>query len=219
MLGYWPMQQLINPGAPLVTWSPGGSAVVRAVVDGPGPMRPSRTRSRMERACTHWKCTFCKAEWALSLELTVCGSCGGVRRQLGNADAEAREMARLQQRSNSAHGRRLNAQSTAGRMVPRMPQGVFDEARFVHLARLQTGLLERAAGKPQYVTHQDYLVGVMESYFIVHHLARVGLMDEAKRRLIGAAEVADFFNVIGHRSDENVLGQTVFPMRVAFSIV
>ena len=67
VLGFWPMQQLINPGAPLVTWSPGESAVVRAVVDGPGPMRPSRTRSRTERACTHWKCTFCKAEWLPAL--------------------------------------------------------------------------------------------------------------------------------------------------------
>ena len=45
VLGFWPMQQLINPGVPLVTWSPGGSAVVRAVVDGPGPMRPSRRTS------------------------------------------------------------------------------------------------------------------------------------------------------------------------------
>ena len=53
VLGHWPMQQLINPGVPLVTWSPGESPVVRAVVDGPGPMRPSRRTSRMQRACTH----------------------------------------------------------------------------------------------------------------------------------------------------------------------
>ena len=53
VLGHWPMQQLINPGVPWVTWSPGESPVVRAVVDGPGPMRPSRRTSRMQRACTH----------------------------------------------------------------------------------------------------------------------------------------------------------------------
>ena len=172
VLGYCPTAQLINPTVPLVTLSPRGSAVVGAVVEGPGPMRPLRTRSRMQRACTHWKCTFCKAEWALSLQMTQCGSCGGVRRQLGNADAEAREAARLRQRSTSVHGRRLNGQSTAGRFVPRMPQGVFEKARFDHLAKLQTGLLERAAGKPQYVTHQDYLASRVYLYVCARGVTR-----------------------------------------------
>ena len=44
VLGYCPTAQLINPTVPLVTLSPRGSAVVGAVVEGPGPMRPLRTR-------------------------------------------------------------------------------------------------------------------------------------------------------------------------------
>ena len=74
-------------------------------------------------------------------EATSCGHCGGDRVQLRDADAEAREMARLKGRVKSVHGRRLNPQAWAGYAVPRSTQGVFDQVRFAHAARLRLGLL------------------------------------------------------------------------------
>ena len=92
------------------------AAVTESVAAGERPKGPMRKRrsKRFERACTHWKCSFCGKEAPVAEEATSCGHCGGDRVQLRDADAEAREMARLKGRVKSVHGRRLNPQARAG---------------------------------------------------------------------------------------------------------
>ena len=118
-----------------------------------------------------------------------CKGCGGAREVRGGADAESREVARLQFRKKTVQGRRLNAQVSLAGTVPRVAQGVFEDARFAHMARMQTGLLERASGKPQYLSQQDAHVGVIESYFIVHHLGKVSFQYKGDGRRVDRQQI------------------------------
>ena len=107
----------------------------------------------------------------------------------GGANAEPREVARLQFRKKTVQGRRLNAQVSLAGTVPRVAKGVFEDARFAHVARMQTGLLERASGKPQYLSQQDAHVGAIESYFIVHHLGKVSFQYEGDGRRVDRQQI------------------------------
>ena len=56
------------------------------------------------------------------------------------------------------------------------------------------------------------MLGVMESYYVVHTGARVGVFDEEKRSHMTGTDVARFFNAIGRKAAVGVPGETTFPM-------
>ena len=95
---------------------------------GVGPLRARRTK-RMDRRLSHWQCTFCRHETALSEQRDVCCKCNGARLQLGDSDAVARESARRAARETEAHGRLLNARGVGCENVPRATVGIFEQVR------------------------------------------------------------------------------------------
>ena len=101
-------------------------------VDGDGVVSspPFKKSKRMDRRLSHWRCTFCCHETALSEQVDVCGKCNGARRQLGDSDAVARESARRLARSTEAYGRALNARGVGCETVPRVTLGIFEQARY-----------------------------------------------------------------------------------------
>ena len=144
-------------------------------VDGDGVVsRPSFKKSkRMDRRLSHWRCTFCCHETALSEQVDVCGNCNGARRQLGDSDAVARESARRLARSTEAYGRALNARGVGCETVPRVTLGIFEQARYEAMVAWEVNELERYAGAPSYLLKEEYNIGIIESFFIVHRGAAV----------------------------------------------
>ena len=96
--------------------------------------------------------------------------------------------------------------------VPRAAQGVFERTRADALVRWEMQELEAYTGAPTYLQREECVIGVIESFYIVHTGAQVSIMDETKRALITEVDVARFFNMIGRRAASSELGETVFPM-------
>lgn len=198
--------------ARLVERSPPVEASVVGVAGGAGgPMR-ARKSKRMERRLTHWQCVFCRHETPHSAGATACGACGGIKQQLGDADAAGREAARRRARSKEYVGRQLNALGVGTSGVPRAAQGVFEKARRDMLVRHEVEALEQFTGAASYVKEEDGMLGVMESFYIVQTGARVSVMDERKRAHVTEEDVAHFFNTTGRRVASGVAGETTFPM-------
>ena len=156
-----------------------------------GPIR-ARKSKRMDRRLTHWQCVYCRHETRNDAKASACGKCGGTKSLLGDADATGRDAARRQARSKEYVGRQLNVRGAGTDTVPRAAQGVFERARWEALVRWETDQLEQYTGAPSYLKREEYTLGVMESFYIVHTGARVSVLDEAKRALLTEADVASF---------------------------
>ena len=63
----------------------------------------------------------------------------------------------------------------------RAHQEHFEQIRNAELAETQR--LEAYTGAPSYLQREDCVIGVMESFYVVHTGGRVSVMDEAKRKL------------------------------------
>jgi len=176
----WATCEVVAPSAGVVVDAGHGRNVVgprsRGRVNGDGvvsmPALFKKTK-RMDRRLSHWQCTFCRHETALSEQVDVCGKCNGARRQLGDSDAVARESARRLARSKEAHGRALNARGVGCETVPRVTLGIFEQARYEAMVAWEVNELERYAGAPSYLRKEEYNIGIIESFFIVHRGAAV----------------------------------------------
>ena len=87
----WATCEVVAPSAGVVVDAGHGRNVVgprstgRGDGDGVVSMPPLKKTKRMDRRLSHWQCTFCRHETALSEQVNVCGKCNGARRQLGQA--------------------------------------------------------------------------------------------------------------------------------------
>ena len=175
----WATCEVVAPSAGVVVDAGHGRNVVgprsTSRVDGDGvvSMPPCKKTKRMDRRLSHWQCTFCRHETALSEQVDVCGKCNGARRQVGDSDAVARESARRLARSKEAHGRALNARGVGCEAVPRVTLGIFEQARYEAMVAWEVNELERYAGAPSYLLKEEYNIGIIESFFIVHRGAAV----------------------------------------------
>ena len=66
-------------------------------------MPPFKKTKRMDRRLSHWRCTFCCHETALSEQVNVCGKCNGTRRQLGDSVMLSRARAHAAWRAARRH--------------------------------------------------------------------------------------------------------------------
>ena len=153
----------------------------------------------MDRRESHWQCTYCAFE--NENDKMVCGKCSKPPQQLGDADTQAREDARRQQRRKELHGRELNGRGSGTEMVPRMTQGVFEHSRYEAQVRAEVSALKMHTGSSTYHLKEDGNIGVFESFLIVHRGAEHSLMDAARRKELTPSIVADFYNTIGHRTE------------------
>ena len=176
----WATCEVVAPSAGVVVDAGHGRNVIgprsTGRVNGDGvvsmPALFKKTK-RMDRRLSHWQCTFCRHETALSEQVDVCGKCNGARRQLGDSDAVARESARRLARSKEAHGRALNARGVGCETVPRVTLGIFEQARYEAMVAWEVNELERYAGAPSYLRREECSIGIIESFFIVHRGAAV----------------------------------------------
>ena len=87
----WATCEVVAPSAGVVVDAGHGRNVVgprstgRGDGDGVVSMPPLKKTKRVDRRLSHWQCTFCRHETALSEQVNVCGKCNGARRQLGQA--------------------------------------------------------------------------------------------------------------------------------------
>ena len=131
---------------------------------GPARLRKSK---RMDRRLSHWQCIFCRHEMPNDANATRCGRCDQPKAQLRDADANGREAARRQAREKEHRGRMLNARGAGTVQVPRAAQGVFERERADALVRWEVKELEQYTGSPGYLEKEEYMLGVMESFYIV----------------------------------------------------
>mmetsp|Transcript_44246 Transcript_44246/g.142205 ORF Transcript_44246/g.142205 Transcript_44246/m.142205 type:complete len:201 (-) Transcript_44246:325-927(-) len=155
--------------------------------------------------------TDCRRETRNDARATRCWNCDGEKEQL-RADSEGREAARRGQRAKEYAGRSLNALGAGTSLVPRAAQGVFERARVDVLVHWETQQLEQYTGAASYLRKEESMLGVMESYYVVHTGARVSVFDEEKRAHMTGTDVARFFNAIGRKAAVGVPGETTrFP--------
>ena len=182
------------------------------IVQGSGGPMHARKSKRMQRRLTHWQCIYCRHETRNDAAASKCGKCGGDKAQLRDADSEARENARCGARAKEYKGRQLNGRAVGTQNVPRAAQGVFERARFEAMVQWEVDELEKYTGAQSYLEKEDCMLGVMESFYVVHSGARVSIMDATKRMQLRAADVAHFFNTVGRRTASSVRGEDTFPM-------
>ena len=82
----WATCEVVAPSAGVVVDAGHGRNVVgprstgRGDGDGVVSMPPLKKTKRMDRRLSHWQCTFCRHETALSEQVDVCGKCNGASR-------------------------------------------------------------------------------------------------------------------------------------------
>ena len=176
----WATCQVVAPSAGVVVDAGHGRNVIgprsTGRVNGGGvvsmPALFKKTK-RMDRRLSHWQCTFCRHETALSEQVDVCGKCNGARRQLGGSDAVARESARRLARSKEAHGRALNARGVGCETVPRVTLGIFEQARYEAMVAWEVNELERYAGAPSYLLKLYHLTHCRHEILNYESLKRI----------------------------------------------
>ena len=105
----WATCEVVAPSAGVVVDAGHGRNVVgprstgRVDSDGVVSMPPFKKTKRMDRRLSHWRCTFCCHETALSEQVDVCGKCNGARRQLGDSVMLSRARAHAAWRAARRH--------------------------------------------------------------------------------------------------------------------
>ena len=180
------------------------------VTDKLGPVRTQHKDRRFVLLQSKRRCQSCHAYQERTA--AVCGKCDAA---LGTAEVSAsvqtRELERFESRKSRKKGRQLNLLGS-GRAaeVPRMAEGIFDQARRERAVRLEISELELNIGAVHYVEDQDSKVSVIEGFLIVHYLGKLSVVPGAgKAEGVTQLVVADFFNALGRIC--TAAGERAFP--------